>query len=451
MEHPYCTSPVLIFNRQVEHLIDISQMISLGKDKIFLTSDVVESWHLDFPYTMFQRYLNHVRLVFKKVYEVGKVPSFLDDYYILSDDGVCFPVFFLVPCGHCDMCHWSKSNDISKRVQYECQQHDFPPYFLLLTYNDKYLPADKLICIEDLQLFFKRLRRTLQKQGYSSFRYVSVGEYGERYHRPHFHVILFGLKPSEFGVGMLPPKLKQIINFCWRKTPIGSNESFDDYCNRPGPIFDNFVTSDDYSIGFSNIQVCRSTRSCGRYVSKYIQKQHLKLYKSINLGVEFVKSHFDSDTETFSYLDRFSNKIVNSSLSPYFVNKLFPTLSHSLKPSDKRLFSMLSSMAKSLSENPLLSDEEQKFFKTFYLNHKTLYSNLLQDYISSNPNIVYGSDLDIYVRFFELLQDVDFNIDFEKYNSNFNKRLNFYRHRPSFQDVFVKFSNRSVSTCTDGQ
>lgn len=80
--------------------------------------------------------------------------------------------------------------------------------FVTLTYDDEHLPFDKGLHKRDLQLFFKRLR----KSGLT-FHYFAVGEYGEKeqkyfcdddkvliekgkikpHGRPHYHVLFFGL------------------------------------------------------------------------------------------------------------------------------------------------------------------------------------------------------------------------------------------------------------------
>lgn len=64
--------------------------------------------------------------------------------------------------------------------------------FLTLTYNDENLPKNHGLQIRDTQLFFKRLR----KMGFK-FRYYCAGEYGELYHRPHYHICMFGFYPPD--------------------------------------------------------------------------------------------------------------------------------------------------------------------------------------------------------------------------------------------------------------
>lgn len=62
--------------------------------------------------------------------------------------------------------------------------------FVTLTYSPDNLPADRSILKREVQLFLKRLRKAIAPR---KVRFFASGEYGERYSRPHYHLILFGL------------------------------------------------------------------------------------------------------------------------------------------------------------------------------------------------------------------------------------------------------------------
>lgn len=95
-----------------------------------------------------------------------------------------------VPCGHCIGCRMAHAKEWAVRCALEKDLYkDDECLFLTLTYDNKHLPPDGQLRKEDLQKFWKRLR----KAGYT-FRYFACGEYGETYHRCHFHAIVFGLK-----------------------------------------------------------------------------------------------------------------------------------------------------------------------------------------------------------------------------------------------------------------
>lgn len=72
-------------------------------------------------------------------------------------------------------------------MTHEMVMHD-ASCMLNLTYDDDHLPVYGQLLKDDLQKFFKRLR----KQGYK-FKYVASGEYGDESRRPHFHIALFGV------------------------------------------------------------------------------------------------------------------------------------------------------------------------------------------------------------------------------------------------------------------
>lgn len=108
----------------------------------------------------------------------GKWPIVFDARDGYQDE----PVY--IPCGQCIGCRLEKSRIWALRCMHESQLHDHN-CFITLTYNQEYCPTS--LQIEDLQKFFKRLRKRVGK-----VRYFACGEYGEKNQRPHFHIILFG-------------------------------------------------------------------------------------------------------------------------------------------------------------------------------------------------------------------------------------------------------------------
>jgi len=59
--------------------------------------------------------------------------------------------------------------------------------FVTLTYNNENLPKNGTLVKRDVQLFMKKLRKKLKHK----IRYYYCGEYGEKFARPHYHLILF--------------------------------------------------------------------------------------------------------------------------------------------------------------------------------------------------------------------------------------------------------------------
>jgi len=104
-------------------------------------------------------------------------------------------------------CRINKTQSWVVRLELEKTSHK-KWSFVTLTYDDEHLPSDQGLHKRDLQLFFKRLR----KSGLV-FKYYAVGEYGEKelkyfdpldkelidlgkikmHGRPHFHILFFGL------------------------------------------------------------------------------------------------------------------------------------------------------------------------------------------------------------------------------------------------------------------
>lgn len=106
-------------------------------------------------------------------------------------DGIPFP------CGQCLACRINKRRVWTLRLMLENYYHDNAS-FVTLTYNDDMLPYSvdglPVLCKQDLQLWFKRLRKRF---GHCQIRYYAAGEYGTRTHRPHYHAILFGVAPTD--------------------------------------------------------------------------------------------------------------------------------------------------------------------------------------------------------------------------------------------------------------
>lgn len=111
---------------------------------------------------------------------------------------------FTVPCGRCIACRINRTREWSIRLTHESlywQQSTF----LTLTYDDDHISWDNDLSKRDLQLFFKRLRKSSAKK----CAYYAVGEYGETYGRPHYHAVLYG-----FGTG---DEDRRLIKESWGK------------------------------------------------------------------------------------------------------------------------------------------------------------------------------------------------------------------------------------------
>lgn len=90
-----------------------------------------------------------------------------------------------VPCGKCLACLTNKRNDWAFRLEQEYKASK-GACFITLTYHPKFCP-DYGVDKRHVQLYMKRLRKRFGKK----LRYFCVGEYGTKYERPHYHILLF--------------------------------------------------------------------------------------------------------------------------------------------------------------------------------------------------------------------------------------------------------------------
>lgn len=152
---------------------------------------------------------------------VSKVPGDTSPYRVVKH-----------PCGHCHACRVNHSKKWAARCVHEAQCHS-QNIFLNLTVNDdsliklfhsvpitdrqrlavirhrkrfSYQPQGSFsydvlkggrvysLSHRPIQLFIKRLRRAL---GGTKIKYFCAGEYGPSNLRPHWHIIIFGYRPSD--------------------------------------------------------------------------------------------------------------------------------------------------------------------------------------------------------------------------------------------------------------
>lgn len=134
----------------------------------------------------------------------------------------------VVPCGSCAFCAATRRSDWSTRIEYEAKLH-VSKKFITLTYANPHLHwahGNPQLDKRDLQLWFKRVRKSGAK-----IRYFAVGEYGSKTYRPHYHVLLFGDVSEEvirtswsFGTVHIGTVTQASINYCLgyvvNKTPM---------------------------------------------------------------------------------------------------------------------------------------------------------------------------------------------------------------------------------------
>lgn len=94
---------------------------------------------------------------------------------------------FQLPCGQCAGCRLERSRQWAVRCLHESQLYQ-DNCFINLTYENEHLPEDFSVHVRPLQLFFKKLRKSI---GSHKIRFFACGEYGDKNLRPHFHALIF--------------------------------------------------------------------------------------------------------------------------------------------------------------------------------------------------------------------------------------------------------------------
>lgn len=235
------------------------------------------------------------------------------------------PLDIVVPCGHCLGCRLDYSRRWADRMMLELAESD-GAIFLTLTYDKDHLvdflgnplPSDQIygsLYKRHLQLFMKSFRKELAKSG-KTVRFFASGEYGSwsNTHRPHYHIILF-------GVG---------LDFFEDKKQVGSNELGQ-------VLFTSPFISRCWRHGFISFGAV-SWHSCA-YVARYVTKKALNpetdiLNEMLQLNPEFSlmsrrpglgKAYLDSHPDCLDFTSVFltdqdgSKKV---SIPKYFVNQL---------------------------------------------------------------------------------------------------------------------------------
>lgn len=113
-----------------------------------------------------------------------------------------------IPCGRCNCCRADRISLWERRAKYEFN-HTPASAFVTFTYDDEHLPISVISgsphqTLQRIHLhkFIDTLRHRIAKgqkikhsiQGCSrDFAYLACGEYGDRFGRPHYHVLFFGI------------------------------------------------------------------------------------------------------------------------------------------------------------------------------------------------------------------------------------------------------------------
>lgn len=114
------------------------------------------------------------------------------------------------PCRWCINCRIDRKNYWKDRLDYE-HLNKISSAFVTFTYDEWHLPKNGSLCREDFKKLITNLRQRTRKQLPSdlckkNWTYYGCGEYGDKYGRPHYHILFFGLDFWD---------CKQLFNTTW--------------------------------------------------------------------------------------------------------------------------------------------------------------------------------------------------------------------------------------------
>lgn len=127
-------------------------------------------------------------------YEKSQKPLIRFNYYP-SENHLLYERFQL-PCGRCIGCRLERSRQWAVRCIHEASLHD-ENCFVTLTYSDEHNPLTLVKShyqkfIRDLRLSFNEHQASPDVGQAKRVRYYMCGEYGGKFGRPHYHLLLFG-------------------------------------------------------------------------------------------------------------------------------------------------------------------------------------------------------------------------------------------------------------------
>lgn len=246
----------------------------------------------------------------------------IDDCYFLdSRTGSCCPLYFAVACNKCLLCKNRYCRHMTLRAVCETVSTNSNPYFVTLTYNNKYLPrlrsvnplADGTPTLwkQDVQRFFKRLRHYFD----TNLRYLICGEYGHNTGRPHYHFIIWNIDPT-----IRVEEVYKRIKLAWSKRKYRKDSD-----GKKHVYFEpfGFIYSD-------KLQKLSGISYVMKYVTKSFQKSECFLLSSRRpaLGREYIESIkddlFKNPTNSITVRNPLGKPFV-SDLPKYFKDVIAPT------------------------------------------------------------------------------------------------------------------------------
>lgn len=196
-----------------------------------------------------------------------------------------------LPCGRCIDCRLNYSRAWAIRNMHENTLHHGESMFITLTYAPEHLPLDGSLNLDHFQRFMKRLRKKFPRK---IIRFFHCGEYGEKLGRPHYHVLVYGLRFED-----LTP---------WKKSPSGSKQ----YKSK---TLDDLWTYGHHTIG-------DVTPASAGYVARYIIKKQYG---------EDAADHYERVDELTGEITKLKSEYVTMSRRPGIGNGWYQLYKSDLK------------------------------------------------------------------------------------------------------------------------
>lgn len=219
--------------------------------------------------------------------------------------------YLYVSCGVCPQCLKLKQLYLIQRCQLESMDNYL--FFFTLTYQDSMIRKLNVNGYEhsfadfsDVQKMFKRLRK-LPFFHNLKMKYMVVSEYGGKFHRPHFHGIIF-LPKSDNDMWFTPvnyeTQLYNLLKSEWKRN-VGSNRNpiYEPLCK-----FINCGTHRTYDLHYVNPSLTSSGESD---VAFYISKYCLKFDSWIRKKQQALKLNLD-DSEYFKVWNLLKPRVITS-------------------------------------------------------------------------------------------------------------------------------------------
>lgn len=284
--------------------------------------------------------------------------EFCDQFFAITDYGLVVDFFVAVPCRTCSACRCLMVNSIRQRILFAIQETRTKPLFVTLTYNDAHLPCGRQVFRVDVQKFLKRLRRYLERHYDARIKVYYVSEYTPVTNRPHYHLLIFGFPYLAKDAVLNQFMRYHLIQYCWREPDV--RMSFRQYRIKFPMVFKRPKDYDPCSFGYVDlVEVC--SLGVVNYLCKYFHKNvdDLREYEthdplashpdklikhkskyfrkdftrrnfrgcSINLGVDFVRSHVKKSSNEITFTDWLTRRVQSLRICGYYMQKLYPSLS----------------------------------------------------------------------------------------------------------------------------